>query len=186
MTYYVSHSGRKIDLATITADDICLEDIAHHLTKICRYGGALDLDLHYSVANHSLALYEYAVHSGHCVELQKALLMHDATECYLGDIVAGLKDHLPDYKAIESKLEEIIQTKYNISDEYKLEVKYFDTCILLDEARAFMPWLYEEFKQQLPDHYAELEVDLHPERLIDLYKTKDKFLRVCSHLDIKD
>jgi hypothetical protein len=181
----VSHSGKKIDLATITADDICLEDIAHHLTKICRYGGALALDLHYSVANHSLVLYDYALANGYNIELRRALLMHDAAECYLGDIVSGLKDHLLDYKLIEGRVEKIINDKYGISNYYESEVKYFDTCIVLDEALAFMPWLYKEFKEQLPDHH-ELGVDIHSERLIDLYKTKDRFLRSCSYLSIKD
>ncbi len=47
-------SGHRIDPLHIKEDDIYLEDIAHALSQICRYGGhSKDF---YSVAQHSIAV----------------------------------------------------------------------------------------------------------------------------------
>lgn len=73
---------------------------------------------------------------GMSLDVQRALMMHDVTEAYLGDIVAGLKKLLPDYTAIESRLAEMIQEKYRLfyTAEILDTVKELDTCILLDES----------------------------------------------------
>jgi len=185
MTYYISHSGRRIDLTKITVDDICLDDIAHHLTKICRYGGALDLNKHYSVANHSIALYYYARDNGYNTDIQQAILMHDAAEAYLGDIVAGLKGLLPDYRQLETKVEHLLISKYKIeraSATNKI-VKELDTRILLDEAKAFVSQHYDHFTEQMPG-VEPLGIKLYAEK--DLHITKALFLQCCEQLGIKD
>ena len=112
MSYFMTHSGKKIDLTSFKAEDVCLDDIAHGLAKICRYGSALPLDVHYSVAKHSVYLCEYVQKLGGSEDLQRACLMHDAAESYLGDVVRGLKDLLPDYKKLEEMVEEVIFSKY--------------------------------------------------------------------------
>lgn len=185
MSYYITHSGRKIVVEDLSEKDIHLSDIAHHLSKICRYGGALALDRHYSVAQHSLQLSNYAREQGLDVEVQRALLMHDATEAYLGDVVSGLKKHLPDYTAIESKLADIIYLKYNILQDKYIQriVREFDTRILLDEAAVFVPHHYEHFQIQLGD-LEPLGVNLFEEK--DLRSSYYLFLYFCRKLGIKD
>lgn len=184
MTYYISHSGKRINIADITADDIQLVDIAHHLTKICRYGGALDLNQHYSVAQHSLVLSWYAEQNGYNLDVQRALLMHDATEAYLGDIVSGLKKLLPDYKDIENKVYSLIMNKYNIhiSDAITGIIKELDTRIVLDEALYFIPHYYDHFKAQIP--LDPLGVQLINET--DLKFTYKVFLLQAESLKIGD
>ena len=185
MAYYITHSGAKIVIENISANDISLKDIAHHLSKICRYGGALELDKHYSVAQHSIQLANYARKRGHTIELQRALLMHDATEAYLGDVVSGLKQHLPDYMRIESTLDAIIKKKYKIylTPWQEPIVKRYDTNILLDEAIIFAPHHYELFKFQL-EELEPLGVNLVPE--INLEETYYLFLYWCNKLNIRD
>lgn len=187
MTYFITNSGTKIDIEDISINDINLKDIAHHLTKICRYGGALDLNKHYSVANHSMVLFHYAVDSGCSEELQKSLLLHDAAECYLGDIVAGLKKYLPDYRYIEHKLESLIKEKYQISNnQFIIDLtKELDTRIVLDEARAFMPQYYNDFQSQVP-HLKPLGVRIYSETMSQLNYTKQMFIHCCNRLSIKD
>jgi 5'-deoxynucleotidase YfbR-like HD superfamily hydrolase len=185
MSYYITHYGRKIDIEDISAGDICLSDIAHHLTKICRYGGAMHLDEHYSVAQHSIQLANYAKGVGHNVDVQRALLMHDATEAYLGDVVSGLKAHLPDYKTIEFELDYTIHKKYGLVTNLPIRhtVKHLDTAILLDEALAFTPHRYNLFKAQLQD-IEPLGIMLFPEK--NLYETYYLFLHWCNKLNIRD
>lgn len=185
MGYYITHSGRTIDIDCISAKDICIEDIAHHLTKICRYGGALDLGVHYSVAYHSLRLYHYLKTHEYSVALQRAALMHDASEAYLGDIVTGLKSHLPDYKNLEKKVQSLINEKYLIELEPHQEdiLKELDTRIRLDEALSFAPHHYEYFINQ--SLYAEpLGIEIVPET--NLQMTYYLFLYVCKKLNLGD
>lgn len=185
-TFYITHSGIKIDLENITANDITIDDIAHHLTKICRYGGALDLNLHYSVANHSIALYYYAWERNVPIEVQRGLLMHDAAEAYLGDIVAGLKPLLPCYKELELKVEKLITSKYGLSTDVVTAsvVKELDTRILLDEAKVFMPQYYRLFQEQLGVGIQPLGIRLYTEKTLSI--TKAMFLHCCEQLGIKD
>ncbi len=164
MTYYITRSGRKIDIQNLSIDDICLIDIAHHLAKICRYGGALSLEQHYSVAQHSLQLASWAMKQGHSLDVQRALLMHDATEAYLGDIVSGLKTSLPDYEKIEGKVAQLIKNKYQLwyNDEILKIIKEADNRIILDEALYFMPDQYPYFSEQLTG-LEPLGIDLYNE-----------------------
>jgi hypothetical protein len=76
------------------ADEVFIDDIAHALGMLCRYGGhCLDF---YSVAEHS-------VHVSHLVPTEHALvaLMHDATEAYCCDVPRPLKKGLANYAEIE-------------------------------------------------------------------------------------
>src|SRR4051812_2228297 len=150
MSYYITASGRRVDAEHLSLQDIRIKDIAHALTKICRYGGALPLNIHYSVAQHSIQMYKYAKLSGVHLYTLRAILLHDASEAYLGDIVSGLKNLLPDYQKIESRVQNLIMNKYSPNEYNSSLVKELDTRILLDEAKSFFPHVYQDFKEQLP------------------------------------
>jgi hypothetical protein len=178
------HSGQKIDIENLLPSDINLDDIAHHLTKICRYSGALRLNHHYSVANHCLALYYYTRDNDYPIEAQRAILMHDASEAYLGDVNGILKQYLPDYVKIESTVTHLIDVKYGlyVDPTTKLILHSLDKRILLDECLAFIPHHYKYFKEQQPNSVP-LGITLYPET--DLSLTKALFLHACEQLDIK-
>lgn len=84
----MTFTGKRVDLARINFDDICLKDIAHHLSLICRFGGACRV--HYSVAQHSLLVAQLLV-ARRRRDLAMWGLLHDAPEAYYGDIVTPLK-----------------------------------------------------------------------------------------------
>lgn len=137
--YYIMHSGTRVYPNDISSFDINLQDIAHHLTNIQRFGGALPFDIKYSVAEHSINLCRYALDRYGDQSLGAACLLHDASEAYLGDVVSPLKTLLKDYKKLEWDLMDKIQKKYSIDFRYDTIVSYFDQTILRDEVRCLMP-----------------------------------------------
>jgi 5'-deoxynucleotidase YfbR-like HD superfamily hydrolase len=179
------NSGAEIDIENLSIDDINLEDISHHLTKICRFSGGLNLKHHYSVANHCIALYYYAMDNGLSIEVQRGLLMHDASEAYLGDVNGILKKFLPDYLEVEEMFTTLIETKYNLCTNpmTKEIINQLDKRILLDEVRAFMPHRYDRFKYQCPD-LKPLGIKLYPEQELSI--TKAMFAHCCQQLNIFD
>jgi hypothetical protein len=78
-----------------------VEDIAHHLALINRFGGAGRE--FYSVLEHVLLVSTLVP-----AKLQKAALLHDAQEAYLGDLVAPLKGAIPAYAEMERRFQGVI------------------------------------------------------------------------------
>lgn len=142
---YAMHSGVLINIKNLKEEDLCLDDIAHHLSIIQRYGGALPINISYSVAEHCVNITNYIICSGKYVHyradeltvLARGALMHDASEAYLGDMVSPIKQHLPEYKKIENELTELINNKYNCHSCD--EIKFLDKNILYDEVNTLMP-----------------------------------------------
>ena len=72
-------------------EDFDIEDIAHALPMICRWGGQ---GIWVSVAAHSLAMANHAIKHGSPFALE--MLLHDAAEAYLGDQIGPLRRYLTD------------------------------------------------------------------------------------------
>ncbi len=84
MNKLITYTGRRIDPFEIEAEDICIRDIAHHLSNICRFNGATQR--FYSVAQHCVHV------STECPDgLALWGLLHDAAEAYIGDIIRPVK-----------------------------------------------------------------------------------------------
>ena len=83
------HVSSKVfnDIAAINEHDIDIQDIAHSLAHICRFNG--HTPYFYSVAEHSVLVMKAVEQSGIklTASLQLAALLHDAHECYVGDII---------------------------------------------------------------------------------------------------
>jgi hypothetical protein len=110
-----------------------IEDIAHALSNICRYGG--HVREFYSVAQHSVL-----VSRALPPHLRLWGLLHDAAEAYVGDIPRPLKRHLVGYDGIESSVMAAIVTALGLSPAtMPPAVKTVDEAIIADEARALMP-----------------------------------------------
>lgn len=131
MSWVQTYTGRKFDLLAPTADMICLRDIAHALSQLCRFTG--HTRRFYSVAEHAIWV---SLH----VPPDDALagLMHDATETYLGDVSSPLKALLPDYKLMEQRLWNVIADKYGIARELPASVKEWDLRALVTERRDLL------------------------------------------------
>lgn len=70
--------------------DVRIEDIAQHLSRICRFNGALRSDIpHYSVAQHSVLVADHVP-----APYKLRALLHDAAEAYMGDVIKPVKAQL--------------------------------------------------------------------------------------------
>lgn len=129
-------SGRYLDLLAPDPDDILLADIAGALSRICRFGG--HVREFYSVAEHSWHCADQALADGLPVPVQRLALLHDAAEAYVGDLVKPLKVLLPDYVAIERRLDAVIRERFALPDatEAVEAVKELDRAMLIAERRA--------------------------------------------------
>lgn len=108
---------------------ICLTDIAQGLANTCRFGG--QMQKFYSVAQHSILVTMLAP-----PELQKAALLHDAAEAYLGDIIKPLKNMISGYAEIETAFERVIFKKFGVDFDLLKEIKPYDMRALTIEYEA--------------------------------------------------
>lgn len=113
-----------------------IDDIARTLSKICRFGGRMHR--FYSVASHSVYV-SLIVPPQHAM----AALLHDAAEAFTGDLSSPLKALLPDYKAIESGIEEAIFAQLGLEYPFNSVIKHADLCILASERRDLLTKRYD-------------------------------------------
>lgn len=132
-------SGGLISILAPKLDQIRFLDIATGLSNTCRYGGQLRDRLFLSVAEHSLLMTHKAVDTGVARSMEDALkvLLHDASEAYIGDLPTPLKRLLPDFSVIEKRLQSVIEDSFGLNANNvqitRADVKKLDNRIRLDE-----------------------------------------------------
>lgn len=129
--YMTTFTGLQFKHGEPRTRDICVEDIAHHLSLICHWGGAART--FFSVAQHSVIVSQVCP-----PELARWGLMHDAAEAYCGDMIRPLKVRLPEYKLVETNVMGAIAEKFGLGWPEPSALKYWDNRVLAVEARDFM------------------------------------------------
>jgi 5'-deoxynucleotidase YfbR-like HD superfamily hydrolase len=114
-------------------EDVCIEDIAHSLSLLCRFTG--HVKQFYSVGEHSVRV-SYLCPAEH----QLWGLLHDAGESYAGDVNRPLKysPGMEAYRAYEKNVQQVISLRYNLLMEEPKEVKAADDRLLVTEQRDLM------------------------------------------------
>lgn len=145
--WIATNSGMKWYVLDPRPEDVRLDDIAHGLSLVCRYGG--QCRQHYSVAQHSVLVSRVlAEWEPENYALQLHGLLHDAAEAYIGDVVRPLKVNLPLYRTLERSTELVIFRALGVpllSDEQMEWVKAADDTMLVTERRDIVnhggrPW----------------------------------------------
>ena len=157
--WFQTFTGKLIDALNPTPDMVDIQDIAHALSMTCRFGGhCRDF---YSVAEHSVLVMKIgklppSVHESslHGTVARLALLLHDAAEAYVGDIVTPVKNLLAGAHALERKWLEAIEKKFDLPNVLSLPGEYVkdaDRAILSQEvATLFSPVLPEWWRKFEP------------------------------------
>lgn len=132
MTWILTQSGQQFDLLRPSASMIKPPDIAHALSRLCRFNG--HTRAHYSVAQHSMIVASLVP-----VEHQLAALLHDAAEAYIGDMTRPLKAVMSEYQVIEHQIWLAVCDRFNIRPDLHACVKQADMVALATERRDLMP-----------------------------------------------
>ena len=125
-------TGRKVDLSNPQVDQIDIADIACGLANESRFAG--QTGRLYTVAQHSVGT-SFLVSREDRLEA----LLHDATEAYMKDIPAPLKAMLPEYRAIERRLDAVIRERFGLPPIPSRAVAEADMIMRATEKRDLMP-----------------------------------------------
>jgi 5'-deoxynucleotidase YfbR-like HD superfamily hydrolase len=110
-------SGRRLDLLDPSPLDVELEDIAHGLARVARWNGQTKGAHIFSVAQHALLVEALARSKVPRLgrDARLAVLLHDAPEYVIGDMISPFKAVIGDsYKAVEKRLLAAIHLRFGL------------------------------------------------------------------------
>ncbi len=110
-------SGRRLDLIDPSPFDIEIEDIAHGLARVARWNGQTLGPHIFSVAQHSVLVEAIAgtLEPGLTRTARLMVLLHDAPEYVIGDMISPFKAQLGDgYKDVEARLLAAIHLRFGL------------------------------------------------------------------------
>jgi 5'-deoxynucleotidase YfbR-like HD superfamily hydrolase len=119
-------SGRRLDLLDPSPLDVEIEDIAHGLARVARWNGQTKGAHIFSVAQHTLLV--EAVARARVPRLDRtrrlAIILHDAPEYVIGDMISPFKAVIGDsYKAVEKRLLAAIHLRFGLPPVLPSEVQ---------------------------------------------------------------
>ena len=126
------HRLRKFYFAKPTFE---IEEMVWSTSMQCRFTG--HVKRFYSVAEHCVLVSNLVLYLGLGDPFEA--LMHDMHEGYLNDISSPVKANLPDYKALENRIEAALRKSYGFPREKNPRIKYGDRLALYIEATHLMP-----------------------------------------------
>ncbi len=119
-------SGRRLDLLDPSPLDIEIEDIAHGLARVARWNGQTKGVHPYSVAQHSLLVEAIALRLDPGLDARATLcvLLHDAAEYVIGDIISPFKAVLGDgYRQVEARILDAVMMRFGLTGAVRTGAK---------------------------------------------------------------
>jgi 5'-deoxynucleotidase YfbR-like HD superfamily hydrolase len=110
-------SGRRLDLLDPSPLDVELDDIAHGLARVARWNGQTKGAHIFSVAQHALLVEALARAKVPRLDNKGrlAVLLHDAPEYVVGDMISPFKAVIGDsYKGVEKRLLAAIHLRFGL------------------------------------------------------------------------
>lgn len=114
-----TYTGRYVNIFDPKPEMFDIEDIAHALSNIPRFGG--HLPIWYSVADHCIG----------CVQTGLGykpieLLMHDCSEAYMLDLPSPIKKNFRFYQEIEDNMMKVLSEKFGFEYPFDDKIKEID------------------------------------------------------------
>ena len=182
-------SGRRLDVIDPSPLDIEIGDIAHGLAFQARWNGQTQGDFVFSVANHSILVWNIFNIENPKIEKKWQLvsLLHDAPEYVIGDLISPVKKEVGNsYIDLEKKLQEAIHIRFGlpalVPNKIKSKIKIADRKAAWIEATEIAGFNKKEANK----------IFLEPDKKIltkckivlkDPLKTREEFLNVYKILD---
>lgn len=160
-----TYTGQKVHPFDLKPDQVRIADIAHALSRTCRYSG--HVEGYYSVAEHCLLISDLVSE-----EHEMCALLHDAPEAYLTDLPSPVKSKLSGYNELEEKVWSVIAKKYGVPQQIPKEVKHFDESIVRAELRDVknLPEDFFDIQKDTPDvEIEQLSIDQAKYKFIEKY-----------------
>ncbi len=165
--YMMARSGRRFYFAAPDPEAIDLGDIVFALRYLHRYTGHVG---RYDVGVHSVNVLACARELGADHATQRAALMHDAHEAFVGDVSSPLKaamraelgmDVACPYDEIEDRAALAVRRRFKIEGFDEALVAKADRMVTHAEALHF---LGEPARAWAADPWTGLRYEMHPER----------------------
>ena len=178
-------TGKSVDLKSPSPADICLDDIAIGLSRICRFGG--QLHKHYSVAEHSVACAENAIREGNTPDVVMQVLFHDAAEAYLGDVVRPVKVAIRDvYGPLEQLMDTVIAVRFGMQASkpswMRSAIKVHDQAICREEMIWLTPETYREAETSFSETLGQYRADWFVPKCLPPRRAEEKFRKLYSRI----
>lgn len=146
-------SGILFNLVDPTPEMISWRDIGHSLSMLPRYGGHTRRP--YPVAHHCVEAARLARADGCTPAEVLAVLLHDAAEAYIGDIISPVKRWFYELLAPkELRILEEIHRKAGIAnpESFKDCIEHYDAQLFVDEVPFFFPLCADDPTWRIPTH----------------------------------
>ena len=138
--WMLTFSGRQFYVADPQLESIVIEDVAHSLSNLCRFAGAVKT--FYSVAQHSLSVEEEVERiigkDDWTVDVRLKSLIHDVGEVFCSDVPRPVRKLVPKFNRIENRIWKAVCQKYDLEPKWEDVITDADDTVLLAERRAFL------------------------------------------------
>lgn len=129
-------SGLILDIENPDLSALTVYDVYNSLSKLCRFNG--HGSMFYDVASHSVNCTIAAEMLGFDYDTIRRTFLHDYSEILLGDVPNPARILLPDFCALEAKIDKIFENRFDIRGSYD-KMKEVDYAMAKLEAYYLMP-----------------------------------------------
>ncbi len=178
------NSGNEIDLKNPESGEFDINDIAWGLSRINRWAGQ---SFHrYSVARHSLDVVQRVYVRGDAWSTCVAMfaLFHDAEEAFTGDVIAPVRDLVPEFNQPAKRIRRAIQNR--LMPVKALQSKYCnpDTNSIVIGADLFQRQMEDRVLRVIGAEYPDRERGVsYSDTGIDQQDFLDTYGRLCIEIE---